>query len=91
MRQPWGRREALAATPGQRYSIGMADEKAMQAIGRIEAALARIELVADMPREAPAHDDGELIALRQVHQALRGQVEGAIAQIDQLLTANERR
>lgn len=69
----------------------MADEKAMQAIRRIEAALARIESVADMPRAAPMHDDSELIALRQVHQALRGQVEGAIAQIDQILAAGERR
>jgi hypothetical protein len=69
----------------------MADENAMQAIRRIEAALARIESVADTPQEAPARDDGELVALRQVHQALRGQVEGAIAQIDQLLAGSERR
>lgn len=55
----------------------------MQAIARIESALARIEAaVTNMP---PARDDGELLRLREVHQALRNKVEGAISQIDRLL------
>ena len=62
----------------------MAHEKAMQAIGRIEQALARIEAAAEQ-RHAALRDIGELLELRQVHQALRGKVEGAIAQIDRLL------
>lgn len=67
----------------------MAYDKAMQAIGRIERALARIEAAATTDR-APPRDDRELLSLRQAHQALRGKVEGAIAQIDQLLAAGER-
>ena len=61
----------------------MTDERALQAIARIERALARIEAAAPRPRPAP--DDGALLELRQTHQALRGKVEGAISQIDRLL------
>jgi hypothetical protein len=61
----------------------MIDEKAMQAITRIERALARIEEAAG--RIPPPRDDSELIRLREVHQNLRGKVEGAISQIDRLL------
>ncbi|HEV2747662.1 MAG TPA: hypothetical protein VGW34_10230 [Allosphingosinicella sp.] len=64
----------------------MADEQAMKAVGRIERALARIEAAAERAPPAP-RDDGELRELRQVHQALRGKVEGAIAQIDRLLAS----
>jgi hypothetical protein len=64
----------------------MADERALHAISRIERALARIETAA---QQAPARDDRELNALRHAHQALRGKVQGAIAQIDRLLAANE--
>jgi len=70
--------------------VSMADEKAMQAVGRIERALARIEAAASAPRPAPPRDDSELIELRQTHHALRGKVEGAIAQIDRLLATGER-
>ena len=65
----------------------MADERALHAISRIERALARIESAA---QQAPARDDGELNALRNANQALRGKVQSAIAQIDRLLAANER-
>lgn len=65
----------------------MADERALYAISRIERALARIESAA---QQAPARDDGELNALRNANQALRGKVQSAIAQIDRLLAANER-
>ena len=66
----------------------MADERALAAISRIEQALARIEAAASSrPRPAPAADSDELRQLRDVHQALRMKVEGAIGQIDRLLEA----
>ena len=64
----------------------MTDERAMQAIERIERALARIQVATSKP---PPRDDGELIKLREVHHALRGKVEGAISQIDRLLATAE--
>jgi hypothetical protein len=67
---------------------GMADERARFALDRIERALARIEAVASRP--APAANGGELRELQQVHQALRGRVEGAISQIDRLLAEEAR-
>ena len=69
------------------YLIVMIDERAMTAIDRIERALARIEQATN--KQAP-RDDGELIKLREVHQALRGKVEGAISQIDRLLATADR-
>ena len=65
----------------------MRDERAHRAIQRVEQALARIEAVANRP--APPRDDHELRELREVHQALRGKVEGAISQIDRLLATAE--
>jgi hypothetical protein len=66
----------------------MADERALAAIRRIEQALARIEAAASRPRpSAPAADADELLQLRDVHQALRDKVEGAIGRIDRLLEA----
>jgi hypothetical protein len=65
----------------------MRDERAFSAIARIERALARIEAAAS---KAPvARDDDQLRQLREVHQALRGKVEGAISQIDRLLATQE--
>ena len=66
----------------------MADELAMQAIERIERALARIEAASERRPAAP-RDDGELIALREAHQTLRTRVEGAVTQIDRLLAEGE--
>jgi hypothetical protein len=66
----------------------MTDERALAALERIERALARIQDATN--RGPPARDDGELIKLREVHQALRGKVEGAISQIDRLLATAER-
>jgi hypothetical protein len=66
----------------------MADERATQALDRIERALARIERAASL--RPAASDNGELRQLRETHQALRGKVEGAISQIDRLLAANGR-
>jgi hypothetical protein len=51
---------------------------------RIERAISRLETAATARRPAESQD-GELQQLREVHQALRGQVEGAITQIDRLL------
>ena len=68
----------------------MADERALAAIRRIEQALARIEAVSARPRPASAADPEELRQLRDVHQALRGRVEGAIGQIDRLLQTEAR-
>ena len=66
----------------------MAEDRFMQAVGRIERALARIEAAAARPPEPPK-DGEELRRLREVHQALRGKVEGAISEIDRMLAARE--
>jgi hypothetical protein len=68
----------------------MADERALAAIRRIEQSLGRIEAVSARPRPASAADPEELRQLRDVHEALRGRVEGAIGQIDRLLEAETR-
>ena len=62
----------------------MPDQRTSDALARIDRALARIESAADQPPPAPA-DDRPLRDLREVHSALRGKVETAIAQIDRLL------
>ncbi|HEX9933068.1 MAG TPA: hypothetical protein VGB08_09525 [Allosphingosinicella sp.] len=64
----------------------MSDERALAAIERIDRALARIETAAERQATA-APAEPELRRLREVHEALRGRVEGAIAQIDRLLAA----
>ncbi len=51
------------------------------AIGRIEAALARIEAVTTKPGGA----DAELAALRARHAALRAAVQGSLHELDQLI------
>ena len=67
----------------------MSDDRAMQAIGRIERALARIDAAASKTPEPAPRDEIELRQLREVHQSLRGKVEGAISQIDRLLAEAE--
>ncbi|MEA3016029.1 MAG: hypothetical protein QOI38_751, partial [Sphingomonadales bacterium] len=62
----------------------MSEERTSAAIARIERALARIESAAER-QPAAARPEPELRQLREVHEALRGRVEGAIAQIDRLL------
>jgi hypothetical protein len=78
---------ALEARAGQAYRSGMSDERALNAIDRIETAFARIEGVTSGNKPAPTHGEGELMHLKQTHQALRGKVEDAIAQIDRLLAS----
>lgn len=68
----------------------MSDERATLALHRIERALARIERAAAAPRTA-SDDGAKLSELNRAHQALRGQVEGAIAQIDTLLASGRSR
>jgi hypothetical protein len=65
----------------------MGDARALDAIARIERALARIEASARTPaaHSTDMADSAELSALRDAHQALRTRVEGAIGQIDRLL------
>jgi hypothetical protein len=66
----------------------MPDQRALDAIRRIERALARIEAVADRPSPtAPAEDSAELERLRAAHEALRSRVAGAIGEVDRLLTS----
>lgn len=62
----------------------MGDARALDAIARIERALARIETSARKSAGQGA-EAAELAHLRSAHQALRSRVEGAIDQIDRLL------
>jgi hypothetical protein len=64
---------------------GMGQERVNVALARIESALARLEAAAADGSAAPR--DCESATLRQAHQALRSRVEGAIAQLDELLAA----
>jgi hypothetical protein len=67
----------------------MGADRALQAIARIERALARVEASATRSRPAPqagGEADARLVA---AHARLRGKVEAAIAQIDALLGAGE--
>jgi len=73
--------------PAHAMPLPMGDARSLDAIARIERALARIETSA---RTSAAHstdmaDNAELSALRDAHSALRARVEGAIGQIDRLL------
>jgi hypothetical protein len=69
----------------------MSDDAALAAILRIDRALARIEAAAERLPSATVSQEPELRQLRDVHEALRGRVEGAIAQIDRLIEAAEAR
>ena len=62
----------------------MGDTRALDAIARIERALARIEASGRKSSQSSS-DPAELVELRGAHQALRARVEGAIGQIDRLL------
>jgi hypothetical protein len=64
----------------------MGQERVSQALGRIEQAIARIEAAASRGASQVGGGDGSEVAnLREAHEALRGKVQGAIAQIDRLL------
>ena len=67
----------------------MGDTRSLDAIARIERALARIEASARKSGGQGA-ETAELTHLRTAHQALRASVEGAIYQIDRLLESEGR-
>ena len=70
----------------------MGDTRALEAIRRIEQALARIEAAASRPASAPASQPSEEYErLKEAHDALRRRVSGAIGQIDRLLETGEAR
>jgi len=62
----------------------MQDQRALNALARIERAVARIEAAA--AAGGGEADSAELEALRTAHGRLRGRVERAITEIDHLLT-----
>jgi hypothetical protein len=64
--------------------LPMGDSRALDAIARIERALARIEASGRKSSQSSS-DPAELAELRRAHQLLRSRVEGAIGQIDHLL------
>ena len=67
----------------------MADQRALDAVARIERALARIEAAAARPAPAGESDDHRLLQAR--HDAMRGRVSGALAQLDAVIAAGEPR
>ena len=71
----------------------MADQRALDAVARIERALARIEAAATRPAPPlPVHEESESFRrLRDAHDALRRQVAGAIGQIDELIREGDAR
>ena len=69
----------------------MADQRALDAISRIEQALARAENAAARPRPAPSAEPPENYErLRQAHDSLRDRVAGAIGEIDRILETEAR-
>jgi hypothetical protein len=67
----------------------MGDQRALDAVSRIERALSRIETAARRP--PPAGNGGDSAELvRDAHRKLRSRVEGAIGQIDRLLETGGR-
>ena len=82
-------RGQFAVSPDHVMPFVMGDARALDAIARIERALARIE-TAGRRSGTPAADTAELGELRRAHQALRARVEGAIGEIDRLLESEAR-
>jgi hypothetical protein len=68
----------------------MADQRALDAIARIERALGRIEAASSSARSNGADSSAELARVRDAHQKLRSRVEGAIGQLDRLLETEGR-
>jgi hypothetical protein len=65
----------------------MGQERLNVALARIESALARLEAAGEAAERPALPRNEESATLRQAHLALRSRVEGAIAQIDELLEA----
>lgn len=70
--------------PARAMPLQMGDTRSLDAIARIERALARIEASA-RKHGGQGAETAELAQLRDAHHALRTRVEGAIGQIDRLL------
>lgn len=66
----------------------MDDDFALDAIGRIDKALARIERVAERGTPAGGRSD-EVESLRRANQKLRSRIEDAIEDLDRLLALQE--
>ena len=83
----------LAPDHGACYAfMRMADPRALEAVRRIERALARIEAAASRPASAaPAEPPEDYERLREAHHALRQRVVGAIGEIDRLIETGEAR
>jgi hypothetical protein len=71
----------------------MADERALEAVARIERAIDRIEAAAARPAPPPTPIDEapEYRRLRSAHDRLRDRVAGAIGQLDQVIAQGEPR
>ena len=70
----------------------MADDRALEALRRIEHALTRIEAAGSRPvQAADSASSEELERLKEAHDSLRRRVAGAIGQIDRLIEAGETR
>ena len=68
----------------------MGQDRVDISIARIERALSRIEAAAERrPADRSAADAAASEELRKAHQALRGKVESAIAELDGLLASGE--
>jgi hypothetical protein len=84
-------RYPLAAPASPAIVAPMADQRALDAISRIERALARIEAAAARPAPAASPvDSDEYRRLSQAHVALRQRVTGAIGDIDRMIAGAER-
>ena len=69
----------------------MADQRALDALSRIERALARIEAAATRPAPTPTLEDSDdFRRLRDAHDSLRQRVAGAIGEIDRMIANGER-
>ena len=69
----------------------MGDQRALDAISRLEQPMARIESSAARPKTPAAPDQSEDYEhLREAHAALRRSVAGAIGQIDHLIETGGR-
>ncbi|HEY0413441.1 MAG TPA: hypothetical protein VGD66_09890 [Allosphingosinicella sp.] len=67
----------------------MGEDRGLAALDRIERAIARVEAAAERgPPPSASSPDGDA-RLREAHEALKGKVELAIAQIDRLLATAE--
>jgi hypothetical protein len=71
----------------------MADQRALDAIRRVEQALARIESASSQspPPAVASADLDEHRRLREAHDKLRRRVAGAIGEIDHMIEIGKRR